>query len=546
MKSQIFLALEKAIKLPKKEIQNLLEIPPNQELGDYAFPCFILAKKLKKNPAEIAKELSEKIKSKSFSVKPTGPYINFKFNEKEFSSKVLKEILKNKENYGKQNLGKGKTIVLDMSSPNIAKPFGIGHLRSTIIGNSISEIAKFQNYKPTKINYLGDWGTPFGKIIAGWKKYGSEKKFEKDPVKHLYEIYVKVSKLKEFEDLGKQEFQKLESGDSENIKLWKKFRSESIKEFKKIYKLLNVEFDVYSGESEYNNALNSTVKLLEKKSLLKESEGATIVNLEKYGLGVVLIKKSDGSTLYATRDIAAALERKKKYKSNFLVYEVGNEQSLYFKQLFKVLELLDKDFKNSTFHISHGLYLDKDGKKLATRKGKTIFMEDILEETISIALKKLATPNKKKAEIIARAAIVYGDLKNHRTNDMVFDTSRFLDFEGNTGPYLLYSYARAKSILKKAKSSKLPTNFEINEKEKALISELSKFPETAEQAFKSFSPNIIANYSYSLAQKFNEFYHDSKVLDSENESFRLNLVLAFTIVLKSSLSLLGLSVLDEM
>lgn len=554
MKETLSKHLSKILNLPEKEIESILEIPPSSNLGDYSFPCFSLAKSLKKNPNEIAREIEEKISKKEFEkVEVKGAYVNFFISRKILAEKVVKKVLKEKNKFGSSKIGKGKTVVIDMSSPNIAKPFGVGHLRSTLIGNSIANISSFLGFKVIKLNYLGDWGTPFGKIIAGFKKFGSEKELKKNPIKHLYEIYTKVSSIEEYEEIGRNEFKKLESGDKESLALWKKFRELSIKDFEKIYSLLNIKFDVTMGESDYNGKMENTLKELKSKNLLKESDGAQIVNLERFGLGMCLIQKSDGTTLYATRDITAAIDRVKRFKADYLLYEVGAEQKLHFKQFFKILELLGYKFAKNCVHIDHGLYLDKDGKKLATRKGKTIFMEDVLEETIELARRELSKREKlSKSELenralkIARAAIFYGDLKNFRASDAIFDIEKFLKFEGDTGPYLLYTYARAKSILRKVENKKPFKISEISDKEKKLILELSKFSEIVEKSYGTFSPNLIANYAFQLSQVFNEFYHSEKVIGSKNESFRLALVESFAHVLKNSLALLGIETLEEM
>ena len=556
MKEKIILFLKKLLPLNEKEIENFLEIPPNSELGDYAFPCFQLAKIMKKNPVEIAKEISKKIPiSKEIErIEARGPYINFFLNKKLLAKNTLNEILKKKDKYGSSKKGKGKTIAIDMSSPNIAKPFGIGHLRSTIIGNSIANIAKFTGFKPVRINYLGDWGTQFGKLITGYKKFGDEKKLKKNPINHLLELYVKVNNSPELEQESRDWFRKLEEGNKEALILWKRFKELSIKEFNEIYKLLRVKFEVISGESFYNNKMDSTISELEKKGLLKESEGAKVVDLEKYSLGTCLIKKSDGTTLYATRDITAAIDRYKKYKFSKMFYEVGAEQKLHFRQFFKILELMGYSWAKDCVHVDHGLYLDNDGKKFSTRKGKTVFMVEVINETINLAKKEIVKREKlsqkelqKRAKIIGLSAILYGDLKNHRSSDIVFDIERFLSFEGNTGPYLLYTYARAKSILKKAKSkSKKHIINEISEKEKNIISKLADFSRVVESAYNNLAPNIIANYVYELAQIFNEFYHSEKVIGSEKEPFRLSLVEAASQVIKNALSLLGIQIIERM
>lgn len=556
MKEKIIILLKKLLPFNEKEIENLIETPPNSELGDYAFPCFQLAKIMKKNPAEIAQNISKKIPipKEIERVEAKGPYINFFLNKKLLAENTLNKILKEKDKYGSSKTGKGKIIAIDMSSPNIAKPFGIGHLRSTIIGNSIANIAKFRGFKPVRINYLGDWGTQFGKLITGYKKFGDEKKLKKNPINHLLELYVKVNDSPEFEQESRDWFRKLEEGNKEALTLWKRFRELSIKEFNEIYKLLGVKFEVISGESLYNNKMDSTISELKKKGLLKESEGAKVVDLEQYGLGICLIKKSDGTTLYATRDITAAIDRYKKYKFSKMFYEVGAEQKLHFKQFFKILDLMGYSWAKDCMHIDHGLYLDNDGKKFSTRKGKTVFMAEVINETINLAKKEIIKREKlsqkelqKRAKIIGLAAILYGDLKNHRSSDIIFDIERFLSFEGNTGPYLLYTYARAKSILRKvkSKSKKLIIN-EISEKEKNIISKLSNFPQIVESAYNHLAPNIIANYAYELAQTFNEFYHSEKVIGSEKESFRLFLVESASQVIKNALSLLTIPVIEKM
>ena len=559
MKSIISKILQKAaqnsfnLKLTIQEIEEKIEIPPDSLMGDFAFPCFFLSSKLRKNPNEIAIKIKNEIKNipKDISeIKVSGPYLNFFVDKKILAVNLIKRVLKEKEKYGNSNEGKGKTIVIDMSSPNIAKPFGIGHLRSTIIGNSISNIAKSQEYKTIKINYLGDWGTQFGKIIVGYKKIGNDKELKKDSAKYMLKWYIEGNK-KEYEEDARKWFKKLEDGDKETLKLWKMFKDLSIKDFEKIYKILGVKFDVISGESFYNNKMDKTIKELKLKKLLEQSEGALVVNLDKYNLGVCLIQKTDGATLYATRDLTAAIERYDKYKLSKIIYEVGQEQKLHFQQVFKVLELMGYKFSKECVHASHGLYLDEDGKKFATRKGKTIFMEDILNETIEIAKKKIQEKNtdlKNKNEIarkIAIAAIFYGDLKNQRTNDIVFNIERFLDFDGNTGPYLQYSYARASSILRKAGKNTKKSKA-LNEKEIALIKKINDFPEVVKKSYEHLFPNLIANYSFELAQKFNEFYHSCPVIGSENEQFRLKLVEAFRITIKKSLYLLGIEVMEEM
>jgi arginyl-tRNA synthetase len=559
MKNEIIELISKETKLKREEVEKLIEIPPTEEMGDFAFPCFSLAKIEKKSPLLIAENLAEKLRKnlpKEISgVEVKSAYVNFFLDKKILAKKVLEEVLKKKQKFGKNEFGKGKKIVIDMSSPNIAKPFGIGHLRSTIIGNAISEIAKSNGYKTIKINYLGDWGTQFGKLIVGFNHWGDEKKLKNNPIEHLLEIYVKAN-AEEYEQEARDEFKKLEEGDKKNLKLWKEFRDFSLVEFNEIYKFLGVEFDVLSGESLYNDKMEGVIKKLEAKKLLKESEGAQVVDLENENLGVVLIKKNDGTSLYATRDLTAAIDRYKEYQFDKMIYEVGQEQKLHFKQVFRVLKLLGYNFADNCVHVAHGLYLGDDGKKFATRKGKTVKMREVINETYEIAKENLLKRDNNlskldlehKARAIALSAIIYGDLKNYRENDMVFDLDKFLEFEGNTGPYLLYSYARASSIIRKTAKAKKTNEelFDLSSHESSLLKQIEKFPQTVQQAYEQLAPNIIANYSYELCQKFNEFYHSCQVIGSKEENFRLNLIDAFRIVLKNSLSLLGISVLDEM
>lgn len=558
MKERIAELLAKPTKLKKSQLLESIEIPKDSKLGDYAFPCFSLAKTFKKNPTEIAKSLADSIKnSLEFEkVESIGGYVNIFVNRTALAESVLQKIQKEKDKYGSNKMGKNKKILIEMSSPNIAKPFGIGHLRSTIIGNSVAKISEFSGFKIIKMNYLGDWGTQFGKLILGYKKFGNPDLLNIDPINHLLEIYVKVNKNPELEKEAREGFKKLEYGDKEAFSLWKKFKELSIKEFEEVYKMLNISFDVMSGESLYNKKMESVVKELQKKNILVESEGALIVDLRKYDLGVVLIKKSDGTTIYATRDIAAALDRYQKYKFDFMFYEVGSEQKLHFQQVFKTLELMGKKWAKNCKHITHGLYLDNDGKKFSTRKGKTVFMEDIINESKELAKKEILKREpkitkkelEKRAKAIALAAIIYGDLKNYRTNDMIFDIERFTSFEGDTGPYLLYSYARAKSILEKAKynSKKKYQIHNLNDSEKNLISHLGKFENIVPNSYNSLSPNLVANYAFETAQIFNEFYHANPVIGSGNEQFRLILVDSFSQVLKNALNLLGISVLEKM
>lgn len=566
MKEKVVKVLEKplkelGLKLKSEEIDFLIEVPRFTDMGDYAFPCFSFADKLGKSPHDIALEIREKIgefpEVDFDNIEVQNGYINFFIVKSALARQVVLNVIKNKEKYGSSSIGKNQKIVIDFSSPNIAKPFGIGHLRSTIIGNSIANIAKFSGYDVKKINYLGDWGTQFGKLICGFIEFGNEKKLKKYPIKHLLDIYVKVNKIKKYEEPSRKAFKLLEQKDKDLLKLWNKFRNLSLKEFEKIYKIFGITFDEISGESIAMEKTKSLIRELNKKKLLKESEGASIVDLENHKLGVCLIQKSDGSTLYATRDIAEAIRRFKKYKFNTMIYESGQEQTLHFKQVFRVLELMDYPWAKNCIHVSHGLYLDNKGKKFSTRKGKNVLMQDIIDKTKKLAEKEIKKrwPNISKKQLektgltVALSAILYGDLKNNRKNNMVFDLKKFTSFDGDTGPYMLYTYARAGSILEKAGKNNANKNFQvknIEDSEFELVKIISNFQKVVLDSFNNLNPSLVANYCYELCQKFNSFYQNCPVIKSEKTFFRLALVEAFRYTLKNSLNLLGINIVEKM
>jgi arginyl-tRNA synthetase len=562
MKELIVKILKKALKkldvdLKKEEIEKILQVQKNDERGDYSFPCFFLSEKLKDNPHQMALQLREQIGTPSIvefeDIRVEGGYVNFFLDSKELARKSVWEIITKKDNFGKVNFGKNKKVVMEFSAPNIAKPFGISHLRSTIIGNSIANIHDFFGFNVKRINYIGDWGTQFGKILLGYEKFGSEKKLKKDAMKHLLEIYVKANK-KIYEEKAREWFKKLEDGDKKALMHWRLFREFSLDDFKKIYKILGIKFDVYSGESSSVKKTKKVLDELKEKGLLEKSQNALIVNLEKLNLGVLIMKKSDEGTTYGLRDLAEAIDRKKKYDFVKAIYQVGQEQKLYFKQLFKILELMDYDWAKDCIHSEHGFYLDKNKKKFATRKGKIVLFEEVLDKTVSLAKKEILKREKKisKKELekrglkIAIAAIFYGDLKNNKTNNIVFDLNKFVSFEGDTGPYILYSYARASSILRKADEQKKFQIYELHKKELYLVKKLLEFPTVVLNSYNTLNPSFIANYVYQLSQTFNEFYHSCPVIGSEEEAFRLALVNSFRIVSKNSLSLLGIDTLEKM
>ena len=562
MKKEVVNILRKPFKelkvgLTDLQIEKAIEFPPSPELGDYSFPCFFLADRLKMSPDEIALKLREKIgdfpETEFDDIQTQGPYVNFFVNRKGFARQVVWDVITRKKKFGSSDIGGKKKVVVEFSSPNIAKPFGIGHLRSTIIGNSLANIFDFTGYKTERINYFGDWGTQFGRLLAGYKKFGREKYLEKNPIDYLMKIYVKTN-AKKYDSVAREEFKKMEEGDRKVLLLWKLFKNFTIYDFKKIYKLLKIKFNDYEAESDYNKKAKELLAELKENKIAKKSKGAYVIELDKYGLGTAVVEKTDGTTLYATRDLAAAIDRQKRYKFDKMIYEVGQEQKLYFRQIFKILEILGYKWAKNCIHAEHGLYLDKNGRKFSTRKGKTFFLKDILDETIALAKEEITKREHgvskrgldEKALKIAIAAIFYGDMKNNRSNNIVFDLKKFVSFDGDTGPYILYSYARASSIIKKIPVTKKFEMYDLEEKELELAKKISQFPDAVLNAQQTLNPSVIANYSYHLSQAFNEFYHACRVIGSQQETFRLALVQSFRQVLKNAMRLLGIEVVDRM
>lgn len=544
-------------------IYAMLETPPNPELGDIAFPCFQLAKALRKAPPLIAAELAGQISGTPLrEVKAVGPYVNLFLDQEYVNGQVIGTILEQGAAYGSTNLGQGRNVPIDLSSPNIAKPFSMGHLRSTVIGNAIANILEKQGYKPVRINHLGDWGTQFGKLIVAYRLWGDEAKVKAEPIKELLNLYIRFHEEAEndpsLEDQGREWFKKLEDGDEEALHLWKWFRDESLKEFMKIYDLLNVSFDSTNGEAFYNDKMDRVVSLLEEKGLLSESEGALVVNLDEYDMPPCLIKKSDGATLYATRDLAAALYRHETYDFAKALYVVGNEQRLHFQQLFKVLEKMGYAWAADMHHVPFGMML-KDGKKMSTRKGKVVLLEEVLAQAIADVQKVIEEKNPTLAnkEEVARqvgvGAVIFHDLKNYRLNDINFSWEEMLTFEGETGPYVQYTHARACSLLRKGNyqpgSTVSLAAGALDSKEAwAVVTLLNSFPEVVQRAGDNFDPSQIGKYVIDLAQVFNKFYANVRILAEEEavKASRLALVAAVVIVLKEGLRLLGLAAPEEM
>ena len=554
---------EEIATLLKKELKRdvTLEVPPDQKLGDFAFPCFSLAKEFKKNPAVIAQELAQKIKAPFIDhIDVQGAYLNFFLKKEQLAKDILTTIIQTEKKYGSSKTGKGKTVVIDMSSPNIAKPFGIGHLRSTMIGNSIHHLLVFQGYKVIRINHLGDWGTQFGKLIFAFEKWHTKKLQSLQHLKDLQDLYVKfhaeAEKHPEYEEAARIWFKRLEDGDAKALAYWKQFKQISLAEFQQLYKMLRVQFEEWSGESFYINQLDATIEFLNKKGLTEVSDGALIINLEKYHLPPALLRKSDGATLYLTRDIAALLYRQKKYGFTTMLYEVGAEQKLHFQQLFKIIELLGYSWYNDCAHVDHGLYLGEDGKKFSTRKGKTVLMADIITESIALAKKTIQQKNPKLqhkdavATMVGIGAIIFGDLSNDRTRDIIFDLNKFTSFEGETGPYLQYTHARLCSILrKKSLPKKHAVDFGCYDaQELSIITHLGNFSAVIADASRQYKPHILARYLLDLAQEVNSFYTSHPVLQENKqlEHARLALITAVNIVLATGLSLLGIEAPEAM
>lgn len=554
-------ALEKVLHdhLSVDEIANLLEKPKMAEHGDLAFPVFSLAKVMRKAPQLIAQDVADQLDPTAFeSINVAGPYINFFLNKEAISRDILTKIVAEKNNYGSSTIGNGGMIPIDMSSPNIAKPMSMGHLRSTVIGNGIALIYAKMGYKPFKINYIGDWGTQFGKLIVAYKKWGSEEAVKANPIKELLRLYVDFHEAAEsdssLEDEGRAWFKKLETGDEEATYLWKWFRDESLKEFQDIYDLLEIEFDSYNGESFYNDKMDYPIQLLQEKNLLISDQGADIVDLEKYNLNPALIRKSDGATLYITRDLASALYRKEHYNFVKSVYVVGNEQSIHFKQLKAVLTEMGEDWADDIIHVPFGL-ITKDGKKLSTRKGKIVLLEEVLTEATSLAKSQIEEknpnlPNKEEvAHQVGVGAVIFHDLKNDRMNNFDFSLEEVVRFEGETGPYVQYTHARSASILRRTNwQPKTDQDYTLNDKDSwEVIKLLQDFPTIIERAANKFEPSVIAKYVIDLAQTFNKYYAHVKIVnDDAQQDARLALVYSVKTVLKEGLRLLGVHAPEEM
>lgn len=546
----------------KENIESFLEVPPNTEMGDYALPCFKLSKILRASPVVIAQNLEKDFISDNVieSCQAVNGYLNFKINRKGFASAVLNEVNEKRELYGASSVGVGKTVCIDYSSINIAKPFHIGHLSTTVIGSALCKIYRFLGYKVVGINHLGDYGTQFGKLIVAYKMWSSKEKVIEGRLKELTSIYVKFheeAKLHpELEDQARHYFKLIEDGDKESNELFDLFKKITLEEVDKIYKLLNVSFDSYAGESFYNDKMQPVIDELKEKNLLKTSDGASIVDLEEYGMPPCLILKKDGSSLYATRDMAAAFYRKQTYDFYKCLYVVAYQQNLHFKQIFKVLELLGKDWSKDMIHVAYGMVSLEDGS-MSTRKGKVVWLEDVINQCIDKCYKIIDEKNpdlENKQEIakqVGVGAVIFGALSNNKIKDIVFSYDRVLNFDGETGPYVQYTAARCHGVLSKATVSfdnyVVPQDLESAEYE--LIAQLSAFKQTICSAAEKYEPSLITRYAIDLAKLYNKFYIECKILtaeDPERVKFRLALTKAVRIVLENALSLLGISTPERM
>ncbi|MDP3025285.1 MAG: arginine--tRNA ligase [candidate division Zixibacteria bacterium] len=559
---EIVKILKDKISLSSEKIEALIEVPPEEKFGDYAFPCHILSKELKKPPQEIASKLSSELKPKELieQIYPIGPYINFKVNREKFAEYVLQDIYEKNLDYGLDTQGKRKTIVMDYSHPNIAKPFGIGHLRSTVIGNALYNIFRKLGYEAIRINHLGDWGTQFGKVIAAYKMWGEEKELSSDPIATLYDLYVRfhreVEGRPELEEEARRWFKKLEDGDSEALGLWEKFKNYSLEEFNRIYKMLDISFDSYAGESFYNQFIEKTIDKMNKMGLTEISQDALIVNLEKYGMPPCLIRKKDEASLYATRDICAAIYRYETYHFHKALYIVGSAQKLYFQQLFKVLELMCYPWANNLVHVDFGWVKFKQ-VMMSTRKGNIVLLEDVLNKSIDLALKIIKEKNpdlenkEKVAFDVGIGAVIFANLFTRRNKDIDFDWDKVLNFEGETGPYVQYTHARLCSLIRKYGQ---PVENQVyfkslsTEEEHRLIKRLEDFPRRIKSSAREYDPALICSYLIELASLFNRFYQKERIITENVESTkaRMLLVKAVQTIIKSGLSILGIKSPEKM
>ena len=550
-----------------EEIASYITVPPAGDMGDFALPCFRFAKILRKPPAAIAEDVKNSFVTDSVvcGVSAVNGYLNFKIDRSSFVTETLKKIAAEGDKYGASDMGKGKTICIDYSSINIAKPFHIGHVSTTVLGGALYRILSFLGYKTVGINHLGDYGTQFGKLISAYKRWGDKETVQKGGIRALNELYVRfhreAEEHPEYDDEARAYFKKIEEKDAECLELFHWFKELTLKDVQKIYDLLDIRFDSYAGESFYTDKMQPVVDELKEKGLLVESQGAQVVKLDEYGMPPCMILKSDGTSLYATRDMAAAIYRKKTYDFYKCLYVVAYQQNLHFRQFFKVLELRGKEWAKDLVHVAYGMVSLEEGT-MSTRKGNVVFLEDVISRCIEKAYEIISEKNpalqgeekQKIASQVGVGAVIFGALYNSKIKDIVFSYDKVLNFDGETSVYVQYTCARAKSVLQKAKEQNIAcgdyrVDFELNEAETDLAKALEKFPDTVKEAAEKYEPSFIARYAVDLSQKFNKFYFDCKILSAEDENrkhFRLALTAAAAQALKNAFALLGISMPDRM
>lgn len=558
---------EKCEGLQREEVKRAIEIPTDSKMGDYAFPCFKLAKVFRKSPQLIAEDIAEKLSDNDIfsKVEQVNAYVNMFINFERIAEETIGSVIKSGDKYGESNIGNNKTIIVEFSSPNIAKPFHIGHIRSTVIGNSIYKLYEKIGYKVVRINHLGDYGTQFGKLIVAYRRWGSEDELIKEPIKSLLGWYTKfheeAEKNPELNDEARKAFANLEHGSLEEKRLWEIFRKYSLEEFERVYKLLGIKFDSYAGESFYTDKMPQIIEELKDKGLLIKSQGAEIVDLEEYDLGACMIEKSDGTSLYATRDIAAAIYRKNHYDFDKCIYVVASQQNLHFKQWKKVLELMGYEWQKDCIHVPFGLVMLEDGA-MSTREGRVVFLEDVLNQAISktkeiIDEKNPDAPNVEEiSKQVGVGAVVFNELSNNRIKDYTFSWDHVLNFEGETGPYVQYTYARASSVIRnaseddmdKVKNCNIECKYINSDSAKNLIKLIYRIPEVIIDSAYKDEPSILTRHTIDVAQAFNKFYHDEHILvdDEYERCAKLALVETSRIAIANCLKLIGIEAPERM
>ncbi|MBQ2455663.1 MAG: arginine--tRNA ligase [Firmicutes bacterium] len=565
IKTEIARIIAEQAGLAEEEALALIEIPPESSKGDYAFPCFRLAKVLRKAPPLIAADIAEKIRGNALfeKVENVNAYVNMFIDKAYFAMNTLEDVVAKGDLFGRQDIGGGKTVIVEYSSPNIAKPFHIGHIRSTVIGNAIYKLYDAIGYKVVRINHLGDYGTQFGKMITAYRRWGNEEEVKKEPIKTLLSYYVRFHQEAEndpsLDQEARETFAKLEHGEEEEVRIWKWFREESLKEFTRVYDMLGITFDSYNGESFYSDKMPAVIQELRDKGLLQESQGAQIVDLSQWNMSPALITKSDGTSLYITRDIAAAIYRKKTYDFYKCIYVVASQQNLHFQQWFKVLDLMGYEWSKDCIHVNFGLVSLEDGT-MSTRNGRVVFLEDVLnravEKTAEIVREKGVNTEsiEETSKTVGIGAVIFQELSNSRIKDYVFNWDNVLNFDGETGPYVQYTHARAASVLKNAGFSgsfdvaSMDLSYISGGSAYELIKEIYRFPEVIADAAEKYEPSVLTRHIVDIAQAFNKFYHDEHILVENEQEKQAKLLLTYAAkqTIKNGLELLGMKAPDKM